>query len=713
MKNGITLSIIAGLAGLFWLLPAFGKGRVAELETYRAEGSLILLDETHVRAGSGLISIGPSLRRLGSLRRLISPPWSGTDFKLDLLFNDHHLVPEGYTWYPDEIQQWGKAGELLVRTTTIPLRAFRSVLMIVEIENKGSRVEPVEIEMQAGLTLDRPPAKSWDYSAPESSTPTVTEAHYGHGPRKDDFYDAGVRFKNKHGGLIVNFVSPHPSPRPQGATESLTIAPGTSQRFYVVVVLGDDADYARVRGNLDETLEENDKAWRVLAAGIHARVPRFHASDSKFERFYTRCLVTLMTSRWHVPDFVNVPHYAEGGIDGRGMCTYLWGVGYTAEMLALADPAALRASLERFLRNDLMKSYAYTPLSGEAIGRWYAYNSHSLVRAIHDYVVITGDLDFLSGKINGKRVQDWVDWHAMWPDPNLPPALVDYGFNENILELQRTDAYSHFVPSPNGERYASLRLAAELRRMTGQPPEPLEHRAREVQDLVLNRLWDPEKSWMASLDLAGHRQFAYSIQVFDLLRNGLLPKNTENALVARLNDREFLSAYGVHSLSKNDAGYDYRDVDWGGPGVFAGDAPELVEDLAKAGYPAQAEDLLRRILWWGDRFPYVPQAVRADVMDYRHDGLANCIAGLSGAQSIVFGIFGVKYLPDRKLKIQPQSLSGVTQQSLEGLIFAKNRVDIHVDSETFTVVVNDIRSQAKIGTALILNQDGSIGQTRR
>ena len=713
MKAGVSYLILVGLSVMVSVFTALGSGRVAELEKYRADGSQILLDETHLRVGSGLVSIGPSLRQLGSLRRLVCPPWSATDFKLDLLFNDRSVPIAGYTWYPDEIQQWGALGDLAIRTTTIPLRKLRSVVTVVEIKNGGTRAEPVEIEMRASLTLDRPPARDWGYTAPESGSPTVTEPHQKSGPIHDDYFDAGVRFTNSFGSVIAHLVSPHPLLKPGGAAEGLTIAPGTSQLLYVLVVLGDNQDYNHVRCDLDETLAQNDNAWRAVASEVDARVPRLSTSDARFERFFNRSKLTLLTSRWDLPEFVTAPHYAEGGIDGRGICIYLWGVGYVSEMMALADSPTLRSMLERFLQNDLMKTYAYTPLSGEGIGNWYAYNSYNVVRAIHAYVTISGDVDFLSRRVSGKTVQEWVEWHALWPDPDRPPALVDYGLKKNILELERTDAYCHFVPSPNGERYASLRMAAQLRRLAGQSPDLLEKRALETREMVVNQLWDANKSWMASLDLQGNRQFAYSIQIFDLLRDGLFSKAQQDAILTHLNEREFLSPFGVHSLSKADPGYDYRDVDWGGPGVYAGDAPELVEDLAKAGYPARAEDLLRRILWWGDRFPYLPQAIRANAMDYRHDGIANSISGLAGAQSIVFGIFGVKYLPDKKLKIQPHALAGLKRQSLEGLMFCGKPVTIEVNRKTFTVIANGIRTQRKTGTALVLDHNGSVVETAR
>jgi len=157
----------------------------------------------------------------------------------------------------------------------------------------------------------------------------------------------------------------------------------------------------------------------------------------------------------------------------------------------------------------------------------------------------------------------------------------------------------------------------------------------------MDTLWDKTNQWFVSLDLNRKPQNCYSIQIFDLLRADLVRGKQAEAMIQRLNENEFLSQWGVHSLSKADKGYDPTDIDWGGPGVYAGDAPELAADLLSAGFTRKGIDVLQRILWW-NAFPYIPQAVRADSQDYRRDGRANVIAALAGAQTVVWGLFGIR-----------------------------------------------------------------------
>lgn len=321
-------------------------------------------------------------------------------------------------------------------------------------------------------------------------------------------------------------------------------------------------------------------------------------------------------------------------------------------------------------------------------------------------MLVTGDAAFLGETVEKKTVLQWVVELALWPGGEAV-ELVDYGLNGNLLELQRTDAYQHYVPSPNGERFASYRMAAALSRLAGETADDLENRAQQVRALILEKLWTPEESWMASLDLEGKKKLAYSVQVFDLLRLGMLPKDVSDAIVTHLNDREFLSEYGLHSLSKLDPGYDERDVDWGGPGSYAGDAPELVQDLYAAGYPEKAEDLLKRILWWGDRFPYIPQAVRADTIDYRRDGLSNILSGACVPQAIISGVFGVAFLPDDggTLRIRPHALSFAGKLRLRNLKWRGHTITIRVDSTSFSVEVDGVESSLPLGEAFGLRAE--------
>jgi hypothetical protein len=173
--------------------------------------------------------------------------------------------------------------------------------------------------------------------------------------------------------------------------------------------------------------------------------------------------------------------------------------------------------------------------------------------------------------------------------------------------------------------------------------------------------------------------------VFDLLRFDILTPYQGRALVAHLNEREFLSANGVHSLAKTDLGYDPKDVDWGGPGVYTGDAPELVEDLYHAGFMAQGDDLLRRLRWWGRRFPYYPQAIRADAEDYRHDGRSNIAAALKVNEAMLFGLLGLRVGYDGSVSVAPHLPSWLPDYTFRDIRIGKKGFTISVNADGFTL----------------------------
>ena len=492
--------------------------------------------------------------------------------------------------------------------------------------------------------------------------------------------------------------------RGAAAVERVTLQPGITRHLTILVVLGEIGAYKRLRENLEETLAQNDRLWQELHASLRAAAPELITDHTGLSRFYDRGFLPLLLNRWDLPEFTARPHYALDGLDGGGFCTYVWDMAYVAEYLVLTQPDFARAQIERFLAIDLTQSYAISPLTGSGVGRWYAYNNYSLMRLLLQYVLVSGDSAFLAKSVAGRSVLDWALWLARWPAKDDTAGLLDYGDTDNLLELRKT-RYEHFVPSPNAERVASMRFAAELCRIGGKSAGNLNEQADALARVITDKLWVPELKWMTTLDLQNGKHTVYTVQVFDLLRLGILPREMADAVVSHLNEREFLSPYGLHSLSKLDPGYDERDVDWGGPGTYAGDAPELVEDLYRAGYPAQAEDLLRRILWWGERFPYLPQAIRADRTDYRHDGLANVISGLAAAQSVVFGLFGVELEPGGggRLSINPHRFAAAGHLELRNVKFRNKSISVHVLQDSYQVTVDGTTVQKPLGTAFHLS----------
>ena len=88
--------------------------------------------------------------------------------------------------------------------------------------------------------------------------------------------------------------------------------------------------------------------------------------------------------------------------------------------------------------------------------------------------------------------------------------------------------------------------------------------------------------------------------------------------------RELLSGFGLESMAKTDRAYDPVDYDNGGGGCFTAFPAQIAERLYKAGHPRASEDILRRILWWGERVPYWGDSFAANEIQYRRDTPLQC-----------------------------------------------------------------------------------------
>jgi hypothetical protein len=196
----------------------------------------------------------------------------------------------------------------------------------------------------------------------------------------------------------------------------------------------------------------------------------------------------------------------------------------------------------------------------------------------------------------------------------------------------------------------------------------------------------------------GMKELRYTNSMFMMIGSKVLDKEEEDGLVSHLNDDEFLSAYGLHSMSKQDPSYDQLDIDHGGGGSYVAFTPRIAEFLYQAGYAAHAEELLRRTLWWGERMPYWGDSLSANQIEYRKDTpLQNSIAAPAGAQCIIFGMFGVNLELDGTLTIDPKLPSWAPEASLKGLKLRGSSIDIAAAGQEFTVRVGKRVLRSKIG----------------
>lgn len=664
---------------------------------FAMDANTSLLAQEHLWVPGGALSVNPDLEGVGSFRNVIAPPWATTEFACRFAIDGAAVKSGRHRWMPGEFQSEGVLPSgVRVSSVLSPIVVERGLVEAIRLQNPT--LQPVRLAIALTLSGEfaKVPKHKWTYGAvtrkPPAGSPNPV-AWTALKLQRDDAPAAGLIVRSEQGVLRVASDLPGEAADSNGWAGELVLAPGEARTFSLALAMGEsDAAAALVRaGRADPagSITTNRRRWEERIAELYRRVPRLSSSSRELVDFYDRSLLSYLVARWDGADFATQPYYPTSGLDGGALCLYAWDYSYTAMLNPLVHPESDRAVIKLLLNAGLFHNYSVLPFDGAPSGPWYAYNHYAITQLIYYYVLHTGDRAFLSERVNGRTVLEWARDHAVYLDRlDAPAGLIDYGTNENLLELHRTDAYLHFVPSPNAERCWSYRAVDEMAGWAGVKPFGLARRADELAAVVHQKLWDPAARWFAALDASGHPRLCYSIQIFDLLRQGILTPAERDGVLTHLNDKEFLSPWGVHSLARTDPGYDETDVDWGGPGVYTGDAPQLVQDLLGSGCEAAADDLLQRILWWGQRLPYYPQAIRADRGDYRHDGRANVIAGAMGAQAVIFGLLGCAVKPDGAIELNPHLPAFATDLAFSGLKLRGRTLDVTLDRNGYRVVVD-------------------------
>ncbi|MEA1952547.1 MAG: hypothetical protein U9N87_14295, partial [Planctomycetota bacterium] len=463
-----------------------------------------------------------------------------------------------------------------------------------------------------------------------------------------------------------------------------------------------------------KAITEANAAHGKQVAEMFRRLPRFVSDNKDMEKFYNRSLVHFITNRWDVPDLVLRPYYSTGSIRGGCVCDYLWNYGEIWEIMPLYDAAAHRQHIKQFLNCDMTKHYSFNPIDGKALGPWYMVNQEKIIGLIYYYIKNTGDRKFLNETVDGKTVLEHVVQNAMvMDDASKPVRLIDYGPSNSHLELRRNYSYNHVMPDLNGRRHANYLRAARLAEIAGKPTPYLLERAEALKKLLKRKLWNRKTKWFDFTNGKGKPETRYTVQIFKLFASDVLDDELEAGLMSHLNEEEFLSEHGMHSLAKGDPAYDPADVDNGGPGACTCFPPQIAERLYKAGRPRQGEDIMRRCLWWGSRMPYWGDSIVAERIDYRRDTPLQCtIDGVTVAQAIIFGMFGVDAQFDGSILVTPRPPAFAPQMSLQGVKLRGIVFDINVDDDRFKVALGGQTIVAPVGRTVSIQKNGRLDWPR-
>lgn len=665
------------------------------MDRFALQGEQNILDEAHFGIVNGQLAAGVDYKDIASIHGLWAPPYVSSDFRLAVALLGQTIATRDYRWLPFQVQRAGSVDRIEVTTSTPLIPGVRGGVLSIDLENLDSKALTVPMVVTLSGTLDR--TRQWEFARPASRTAT-----------KATLYGPAISLEANDLAIVVQPV-------------------GTEIRWDAGACCGRGSIELAGRGRatvyLTFALDAKSKALDAcgalavnpVKAIAHARqshldrvrdlfqkLPRLEANNPSLVRFYNRSLVHFLMNRWDVAEFVLHPYYGTGSVCGGCVCNYLWNFGETWEILPLYDPRAAREHVQKFLQTDMTRHFAFNPVTGDAFGPWYPVNQEKILGLIYYYVRLTGDVSFLSERVDGKTVLEHAIAHAMHGDDlSRPVSLIDYGPANNHLELRRGYPYNHKMPDLNGRRYENYLMAARLAEAAGKPAPYLLERAQQLKTLLKQTLWNPKSRWFDFQDGNGRKDTRYTVQVFKLLGSRVLDAEQEAGLLSHLNETEFLSQFGLHSMSKTDVAYDQVDIDNGGGGCCTGFPPQIAERLYKAGRPVVADDILRRILWWGERMPYWGDSLVANAIEYRKDTPLQCtIDGVTAAQCIIFGLFGVTVEMNGDIVIDPRPSTLASSMKLCGLKLRGRTLDIAIQGDRYEVGMAGEQVTAKIGQAV-------------
>lgn len=666
-------------------------------DPFALDGAQNIMEEAHFGIVNGMLSTGIPYRDVFAIQGLWAPPYVSSNFTLGITILDQPAPADTYTWHPFHVQRKAEIQGIDVETVTMLLPGTRSGVLEITLHNKNKQERTVPLTIAPTGTLDD--SRWWEFAAPQSKTPTVPKVVDGALILQQDKLAIVLR-----GEKEIRWSESSPA-----GHASVVLPPDGQMKLHVVFSVGPateaTAACVSIAADPGNAMTDGLKVYTEQVRSLFEKIPRLESPNAALERFYSRSLVHFLMSRWDVPEFVLHPYLSTGSVRGGCVCDYLWNFGEMWELLPLFDPEISKTHIKKFLAVDMLSHFAFEPTTGKAFGPWYMVNQEKIIGSIYYYVRNTGDVAFLNETVDGKTILEHAILNARYgDDPATPVALIDYGDSNSHLELRRGLPYNHVMPDLNGRRYENYLMAAALAEAAGKPVPDLLQRAEELKTLLKKTLWNEKTRWFDFQNEKGEKDTRYTVQMFKMFGSKVLDAEQEAGLLAHLNsEEEFLSEFGLHSLAKQDPAYDPADVDNGGPGACVCFPPQIAERLYKAGRPKDAENILKRILWWGERMPYWGDSLVADKIDYRRDTPLQCTSdGVTVAQCVIFGMLGVRAEFDGSICIDPHPPAFAPKMELKGLRLRGQRLDIAVDGAKYEVHAGANKLDSVIGRPILV-----------
>lgn len=630
-------------------------------------------------------------------------PYTNTAFDFEVRVDGEKVKCDSWKWLPNAILRRGAAEQFSMESVTAVVPGIRAVVQKITVQNLTQK--PLAMPLSVAYRGVTRKEESWKFGIPK--------------PEKDcrdnyiednNEYTLSSVFEGTAYRLTTSLEDMRQFKRAYLWETEITVPAKDELTFYFSVHMGEERatlhEANAAIGNHERMLERSFDYLQTEVQRIHDNLPRLTTDDPELTNLYYRSLVTYILSRWENPDLCAIPYYSTGSVTGGCMCSYLWDYCGGLMLHPVYDPEGNKEQLRAYLRNDLTQSYALNPVTSGAVGPWYPINQEKIILMVYHHIRATGETEFLLEKVGDKTVLEWMRYHAYVCDDLTKEAdLYDYGEKGNShLELHHNGngPYNGVMPDLNARRYLNYMRVYELTLLAGQPDENLPKRAAALAE-KLKALWNEDAQWYDFIDAEGNRDTRYTVQMFKFLNSGVIGKAERDGLVSHLNEREFLSKFGLHSLSKEDPQYDQDDIDNGGGGICTHFTMQICAQLYEMGYDALATDILKRVYWWGTRLPYMGDSCAANMIANRETTpLQGDISSVSAAQMIFFYIFGITPGFDGSIRICPVKNRPAQNMTVENARLQGKTFSVKINGSSYTVVYNGTEQTASVGETITI-----------
>lgn len=666
---------------------------------YRFEQKMNIMEEKDLGICADISSLRTPEYSVCAAESFQGCPYTDTGFTLDVRLNGERVRVSDWQWLPNAMLRKGRALDFEVESLTAVVSEKRAFVMKITFTDTSGkdRVLPLQLAYRGAPRYE----KSWEFPVPQAQKSSLETYSATDRMLSCETEDAAFRITSSLAGMRC-FHNAYLW------ENDLTLRANSSVTVYFSVYMGEKTvslKEAKTFMERPEELIESSFNWlKKETLRIEKNLPKFTSSNKRLTAMYYRSLVSYMLCRWDNPSLCTSPYFSTGSINGGCMCSYLWDYCGGLMLHPLYDTEGNKKTIKAYLKNDLTTSFALTPVTGEKYGPWYQINQEKIINMVYYHILFTGDKAFLFEEVAGKTVLDWMIEQAYVCD-NLSKEVELYDYKEGgsqHLELRRDIVYNGIMPDLNARRYMNYMRVYELTKLAGRPDETLPLRAQGIKR-ELKALWNNKEKWYDFINAGGKRDIRYTVQMFKFLDSPVIDKDEREGLISHLNDEEFLSKFGLHSMSKKDIAYDQDDIDNGGGGICSHFTTQICSQLYSLGYEVLATDIFCRVLWWGERLPYMGDSCAANMIMTREDTpLQGNIHAISGAQTIVYYLFGIMADFKGEIRIKPVKQRPADAIKIENVRLCGKVFSVEVIGDSFTVVCGDCIKHANIGETITI-----------